>query len=107
MALAYTGHLDGDALQQPMRAERHQVVHQVVAFGDGRKHAGDAPVLLARGALLEAELDPSQPALRFWCHSMSPLLNQRTGRHCPTGMAGKRLAFASLSSVRYCCQYFA
>ena len=44
---AQTALLDREALPQPMRAQRHQVVHQVVAIGDGIEHAAHALALVA------------------------------------------------------------
>jgi hypothetical protein len=42
LAAAQVGHRHGVGLPDAVQAARHQVVHQVVLAGDGRKHAGDA-----------------------------------------------------------------
>ena len=44
-------------LPEPVQAARHQVVHQVVASGDGREDTVDQPLALALGHALEAEGD--------------------------------------------------
>ena len=50
-------HFHGDALHQPMAAERHDVVHGVVAMRDGVEHAAYATGLLRRRNPLGAEVD--------------------------------------------------
>ena len=48
---------DEAVLPQPVHAARHQVVHQVVAARDRRKHAADAARLLLGADQLVAEID--------------------------------------------------
>ena len=51
------GHFHRRALQQPVAAQRHQVVHQVVALGNGVEHAANTPRLFRRRHPLAAEID--------------------------------------------------
>ena len=44
------------ALPQAVDAERHEVVHQVVAAGDGGEHLADELLLVGDGDVAEAEM---------------------------------------------------
>src|SRR5207248_2139358 len=46
-----------ELLPVAMQAERHEVVHQVVALGDAVEHVGDALRLFALGDLAKTEID--------------------------------------------------
>ena len=55
-AFAHAAAIDGERLPQAMQPTRHQVVHQVVAIGDGIEHTGHAPGLVGLGDVFVAEV---------------------------------------------------
>ena len=57
MAFPDTAHLQRHALEEPMGAEGHQIVHQVVVVGDAVEDTTNQPGLFCRGDLLEAKID--------------------------------------------------
>src|SRR5690606_22049251 len=56
VARAHARHLDGEALEDAVRAERDQVVHDVVAPRHRTEHAGDLFLFLFPGDLLVTEV---------------------------------------------------
>ena len=56
VARSHAAQLDGETLDQTMRAQGHQVVHHVVLAGDGVEHLADALDLLFHRHLLVAEM---------------------------------------------------
>src|SRR5205085_6508986 len=50
-------HRDGEGLPVTVQAERHEIVHHVVALGDAIEDVGDVPRLRILGYLAESEID--------------------------------------------------
>jgi hypothetical protein len=57
VARAHSRHLDHDALHDPVRTERHQIVHDVVALRHRFEHATHPARLFRRRYLLKTKID--------------------------------------------------
>ena len=74
MTLAGAGGIRSHLFHDPMGAKRHQIVHQVVAAGDGMKNIGNARRFLADSDTVEAEMGQLLRILLpvITCHVVAP-----------------------------------